>query len=97
MLARRFQQDGLGYQWMRHRYDQDYNRLDADDDDEEELHLVPTYNAPTDCVPDSNFEKLFRLISSTPDQAILLWHQSIQGIILILLYIIRQLINIFDL
>ena len=101
-MACRFQQDGPGYIQTRHRYDPDYNRLedetgDENDFQERELHIVPTYNAAADTIPAEIYEKLFRLISSTPDQAIMLWHQSVQGIILILLYIIRKIINIFDL
>ena len=72
-----------------------------EDEDEleepQEWHRIPTYNAAVDTIPATHFEKIFKLISSTPEQAILLWHQCIQGILFALLCLIRLVINIFDL
>ena len=98
LLATRFQ-SGAGTILARNRYDVDFNRLEDDDELEEpqEWHRVPTYNADVESIPATYFEKIFKLISSTPDMAILLWHQCIQGILFVLLIVIRLAINLFDL
>ena len=77
----------------------DFNRLDDDDEleDQQDWHRIPTYDAAADTIPATHFEKIFKLISSTPEQAILLWHQCIQGILTALLLLIRMAINVFDL
>ena len=98
MLATRFESKA-GTILSRHRYDVDFNRLEDGDELEEQQnwHRIPTYDAAADTIPASHFEKMFKLISSTPDQAILLWHQCIQGILTLLLFIIRMAINVFEL
>ena len=58
---------------------------------------TPTYEAAADAIPSDQFEKIFRMICSVPHQGILLYHQAIQGTIILFMTVIRLGINLLRL
>ena len=56
-------------------------------------HAVSTYDVAADSVPATQFEKIFRLLCNVPNQGILLYHQAIQGTIILIITVFRILIN----
>ena len=93
LLATRFAAGQFGFQWTERRYDHDGNILSSDSEDEPDngVYQTPVYETAADSIPAEIFEKLFHLICSTPHEALLLWHQAIQGILTFLLLIIRAI------
>ena len=89
LLAQRWPADPLGYSTTEHRYDHDYNRLN----DENGPFETPVYSTAADSLPAIQFEKIFYLLCSVPHQGLLLYHQAIQGTIILLLTVIRIVIN----
>ena len=92
LLATRYPAGQFGFQWTEYPLDEDYNRLEPESDEEEPdngVYRTPIYATAADSIHAETFEKLFFLISTMPHQAILLWHQVIQGILTILLFIVR--------
>ena len=59
------------------QYDEDFNQIGGEDNGPYTTYI---YSGPTGEIPASIFEKLFRLISSHAHQALMLFHQMIQGI-----------------
>ena len=86
-MANRFVTTPLPYSYTERKYDQDGNVVETE---EAGPFLTPTYYGPVEKIPATIFERLFRLISSTPHAALLLWHQSIQGILTVI-YFIRKI------
>ena len=97
LLATRFPAGQFGYQWTEQHFDHDGNILSSDEEEEPDngVYKTPTYETAADSIPADIYEKLFFMISSMHHEAILLWHQAIQGILILLLYIIR-LINLLQ-
>ena len=89
LLAQRWPAEPLGYSVTDHQYDHDYNRLDNGNGPFE----TPVYSAAADALPAIQFEKIFYLLCSVPHQGLILYHQAIQGTILLLLTVIRIIIN----
>ena len=89
-MALRTSSDPLGYAHTEHRYDHDFNRLS---DDEDGPFATPTYDVDADSVPATQFEKIFRLLCNVPHQGLLLYHQAIQGTIILIITVFRILIN----
>ena len=89
LLAQRWPAEPLGYSTTDHQYDHDYNRLNDDNG----TFQTPVYSAAADSLPAVQFEKIFYLLCSVPHQGLLLYHQAIQGTLLLLLTVIRIIIN----
>ena len=89
-MAQRTPSDPLGYAYTEHQYDHDLNRLPGN---ELGPFPTPTYSAAASALPAEQFEKIFRMICNAPHQGVLLYHQAIQGTILLLLTVIRLGIN----
>ena len=87
ILANRFVTTPLPYSYTERKYDQDGNVVETE---ETGPFLTPTYYGHVEKIPATIFERLFRLISSTPHAALLLWHQCIQGILSVI-YFIRKI------
>ena len=68
------------------KYDEDFNQIQSDDDGPYITHI---YLGPTVEIAAETFEKLFRIISTQTHQALLLFHQTIQGIILYIYFYFR--------
>lgn len=87
ILANRSNTTPLPYSYTDRKYDHDGNWIETD---EVGPYLTPTYYGPTKTIPANIFERIFKLISSTPHQSLLLWHQCIQGIVTVI-YFIRKI------
>ena len=58
------------------KYDPDFNIIETN---EPGPFQTSTYYGDTCSIPAKNFERLFKLISTDTHQALMLWHQQIQG------------------
>ena len=85
LLSHRWESDPLGYVTTEHRYDVDMNRLD----DPNGPFQTPTYAVASDTVPATQFEKIFWMICTVPMQAVLLYHQAIQGTVTLFITVFR--------
>ena len=58
------------------KHDPDYNIIETD---ETGPFQTPIYYGDTCSIPAEKFERIFKLISINTHQALMLWHQQIQG------------------
>ena len=58
------------------KYDYDYNIIDTD---ESGPFNTPIYYGDTCSIPAEHFERLCQLLSTNAHQALMIWHQQIQG------------------
>ena len=61
------------------QYDEDFNQIQTT---EEGPYITHIYYGPTVQIAAEKFERLFRIICTQSHQALILFHQTIQGIIL---------------
>lgn len=85
LLSHRWESEPLGYTTTDHKYDVDMNRLESSNGP----FLTPTYSVASDTVPATQFEKIFRLICTVPMQAVLVYHQAIQGTMILIITVLR--------
>lgn len=76
LLATRFSTSPLPSVPTEDKYDHDYNIIESN---EPGPYITHTYYGDTCSIPAELFERLFWLMSSNCHQALLLWHQQIQG------------------
>ena len=76
LLATRFTTSPLPYATTEEKYDHDYNIIETD---EPGPYTTYTYYGDTCSIPAHIFERIFWLICTHSHQALLLWHQHIQG------------------
>ena len=76
LLATRFPAKPLPCVQTENKYDYDYNIIDTN---EPGPFITRTYYGDTCSIPAELFERLFWLMSSNCHQALLMWHQQIQG------------------
>ena len=80
ILTSRWTTSPLGYVWTLKRYDQDYNVIEDDDDDEDAGPFqTVTYTGSTEKIPATMIEKMLQLMCTQPHQAIIIFHQHAQG------------------
>ena len=89
-MGNRYKSTPLPYSYTDKKYDFDGNVIE---DAEDGPHVTPTYYGPVEDIPATTFERLFKLISSTPHAALILWHQTMQGILTVF-YFIRKIKSI---
>ena len=80
ILANRFKTTPLPYAFTDHRYDEDLNRIE-DEDENGGPYQTPTYMGPTGAIPATILERIFYMISNQAHQSCLMFHQAIQGMI----------------
>ena len=66
-------------------------------DDADGPFETPTYNVAADSLPAVTFEKIFKMICIYPQQAVLLYHQAIQGTLELFITVLRVIINMIRL
>ena len=79
ILTSRWTTNPLGYTWTLRRYDQDYNVIEDDEDDDDGPFQTVTYTGATETIPASQLEKILRLMCTQPHQALIFFHQQAQG------------------